>query len=163
MRRRGRVLALLLLWGARLASASTEADAVLGEWVMQDGSALLAVEADGGSYRIRLLSVLEPAFTPADGELRGPRLDVHNPDAALRRRAIEGLVLAEDLAYRSGTWEGGIYDPGSGQSYRCRIRIEGDYLRLHGYVGIALLGRTVYWQRASVYARKVASMLDAAR
>jgi uncharacterized protein (DUF2147 family) len=78
----------------------------------------------------------------------------------LRERALEGVLLARRLAYAEGGWNGRIYDPGSGNSYRCRIERSNDFLRVHGYVGVSLLGRTVYWQRAQRYRTKVDRMLD---
>ena len=39
-------------------------------------------------------------------------------------------------------------DPGSGSTYTCNIALDGDdRLRLRGYVGIPLLGRTTTWTR----------------
>jgi uncharacterized protein (DUF2147 family) len=140
-------------------TAGSAADAILGEWVMQDGSARLAVEPDERGYRVRIVALLEPRFVPSDAQPPGPRHDLHNPDVALRARPLEGILLARGLAYADGGWNGRIYDPGSGNSYRCRIEQSGDFLRVHGYVGVALLGRTVYWQRADRYRDKVERML----
>jgi uncharacterized protein (DUF2147 family) len=44
----------------------------------------------------------------------------------------------------NGTWaSGSIYDPATGNTYTCHLTLDGDdRLRLRGYVGIPLLGRT---------------------
>jgi uncharacterized protein (DUF2147 family) len=152
-------LAFALALSSRAGAAEPGADAILGHWVMQDGSALLEVERDGSGYRVQIVALLEPDFTPADGELAGRRRDLHNPKSELRERRLEGLTLARRLIYANSGWDGRIYDPGSGNHYSCRFSLEGEYLRVHGYLGVALLGRTVYWQRADRFAGKVQRML----
>jgi uncharacterized protein (DUF2147 family) len=46
--------------------------------------------------------------------------------------------------YRGGT----IYDPKSGKTYRCKAALDGaDAVRLRGFVGVSLFGRTTRWER----------------
>jgi uncharacterized protein (DUF2147 family) len=76
--------------------------------------------------------------------------DRHNPDPGLRRRKVTGLEILHGLMPQGeGTWVGGsIYDPASGNSYTCRLTLDGDNrLWLRGYLGIPLLGRTTTWTR----------------
>jgi uncharacterized protein (DUF2147 family) len=59
-------------------------------------------------------------------------------------------VILDDLRYAGdGKWTAGrIYDPNSGHSYHCSVELEGnDRLKLHGYIGIPLLGRNETWTR----------------
>ena len=60
--------------------------------------------------------------------------------------AISGTWLSGD---GDGAWSGGfIYDPNSGKTYRGKIKLtDPDTLRLRGYIGISLLGRTEVWKR----------------
>ncbi|MFZ5907440.1 MAG: DUF2147 domain-containing protein [Nitrospirota bacterium] len=45
-------------------------------------------------------------------------------------------------------WEGGkIYDPQNGKTYSCKIKLEGQKLRVRGFIGFSLLGRTAVWTR----------------
>jgi uncharacterized protein (DUF2147 family) len=46
-------------------------------------------------------------------------------------------------------WTGGaIYDPASGNTYHCTLSLDGENrLRLRGYVGVPLFGRTTTWIR----------------
>jgi uncharacterized protein (DUF2147 family) len=74
-----------------------------------------------------------------------------NPEPSRRGRNILGLVILRDLrSDQDGNWSGGrIYDPESGKTYRCEASLDGpDRVRIRGFVGIALLGRTEIWQRA---------------
>ena len=76
--------------------------------------------------------------------------DRNNPEPALRQRPVVGLEILHGLTPGAdGTWtDGRIYDPGSGSTYTCNIVLDGDdRLRLRGYIGIPLLGRTTTWTR----------------
>ena len=89
--------------------------------------------------------------SPDDPENRNPsRLDAENPDPALRSRPLRGLVIMTGFRYEGdGEWTGGrIYDPNSGNTYKGTIRVvDSITLKLRGYVGISLLGRTDTWTR----------------
>ena len=70
----------------------------------------------------------------------------------MREREVVGLEILRDLRPEPGPvgrWSGGrIYDPGSGRTYRAALSMDGpDRLRLRGYLGIRLLGRTATWIR----------------
>tara|TARA_B100000242_G_C42995700_1_gene462408 strand:+ start:80 stop:502 length:423 start_codon:yes stop_codon:yes gene_type:complete len=63
--------------------------------------------------------------------------------------AIEGMVIVEGLELNGKTWEEGtILDPKSGKTYSCYITFENDNtLKVRGYIGFSLLGRTQKWIR----------------
>jgi uncharacterized protein (DUF2147 family) len=47
-------------------------------------------------------------------------------------------------------WEDGtIYDPKNGKTYSCYIRYAEypNLLKIRGYIGVSLLGRTTYWTK----------------
>ncbi len=84
------------------------------------------------------------------------RLDEKNPDPALRSRLLVGTVILRGFTWQGeNDWSGGrIYDPDSGHEYRSYMRLDDDgkdmhTLRLRGFVGISLLGRTEKWVRAA--------------
>ena len=77
-------------------------------------------------------------------------LDLNNPDPALRRQKLCGLVFMKDFVPQPpDTWEdGAVYDPDSGNTYHATLRIQADgSLDLHGYIGIPLFGRSEIWSR----------------
>ncbi|MBC7867421.1 MAG: DUF2147 domain-containing protein [Gloeobacteraceae cyanobacterium ES-bin-316] len=44
---------------------------------------------------------------------------------------------------------GKIYDPSSGKTYSCTMKIEGlNTLEIRGYIGISLFGKTELWTRS---------------
>ena len=56
----------------------------------------------------------------------------------------------QGFRYANGAWKGGrTYDPENGKTYRSSMKLGGDgSLRVRGYIGIPLLGRTEIWVRA---------------
>ena len=68
----------------------------------------------------------------------------------LKDRSLVGLRIIRDLTKNGDQWSGGvIVDPNSGKAYRCSIAVTdgGKKLRVRGFVGFSLLGRTEYWLR----------------
>ena len=78
------------------------------------------------------------------------KLDKNNPEPALRSRPLLGMDLIAGFA-RTGKrkWEDGtIYDPRDGKTYKCVMKLQRDgTLKVRGYLGIPLLGKTVEWTR----------------
>lgn len=66
-----------------------------------------------------------------------------------KNKPILGMVIISDLKkdgkeYNSGT----ILDPTNGKVYKCYIELDSpDKLKLRGFIGFSLLGRTQYWTR----------------
>jgi uncharacterized protein (DUF2147 family) len=79
-----------------------------------------------------------------------PKRDQHNPDAALRDRLLCGLtILSGFRQVEDGTWSAGrIYNPNDGRTFSSTIHQEPDgSLKIRGYVGIAMFGKTAVWVR----------------
>lgn len=70
-------------------------------------------------------------------------------DGDKKDKPIKGMVILEGAKKEGSSWEGGrILDPTKGKVYKCTLSLENkDKLKLRGYVGISLLGRTQYWER----------------
>lgn len=113
---------------------------VLGNWLTEpkDGIIQISTAADG-TLQGRIVGGNAPG-----------KLDKENPDAAKRALPLRGQVIMSSLKYDGdGKWSGGsIYDPNSGSSYRCKIELNSDgSLKVRGFVGIALLGKSQRWTR----------------
>ncbi len=77
-----------------------------------------------------------PRCTPCTGEQKG--------------RPVIGLQILSDLQKDGDAWSGGtILDPESGKVYKCLLSLEdgGEKLKVRGFIGLSLLGRTQYWLR----------------
>ena len=64
-------------------------------------------------------------------------------------KPIIGLVIIKNLIEDDGEYnDGTILDPNNGKSYKCYLELIGNNkLKLRGYIGFSILGRTQYWQR----------------
>ena len=72
-------------------------------------------------------------------------------EGELHNKRIIGMTILRDLVEDGDEWsDGTILDPGNGETYRCYIELleGGQKLKLRGYIGFALLGRTQYWLKA---------------
>ena len=160
------ICAAVLVLGFSFSCRAAPGNEIAGYWVMPDGSALIEIYLVSEGIEARIAAIREHQYTAADDKqmVRGnPRLDIHNPDPDLRQRPLPGMVIASNLRHENGRWRGGrIYDPDSGKSYRCELELDaGGFLRVRGYLGISLLGRTMYWQRAEDFRQRITAMLAA--
>ncbi|MGE5626030.1 MAG: DUF2147 domain-containing protein [Bacillota bacterium] len=150
-----RTLGFLLLLPLLLISApaqADDADGVLGQWLTADGKARVEVVKDGDSYDGKIVWLKEPVYPADDKKGMGgeTKIDRENPDKTLQNRPILGLPLIQGFKYDGGNvWvDGSIYDPESGKTYSCKMTLMMDgRLKVRGYVGISLFGRTEIWTR----------------
>ena len=128
------------------------AESVLGKWITGGGKSVVEIAASpDGSLSGRIVSLKEPLYVdPKKGPVGTPKVDHHNPDPSLRSRFVLGLKILDGFtATGEGLWEKGtIYDPESGKTYQCRMKLTAkDRLEVRGFIGISLLGRTTVWTR----------------
>lgn len=66
-------------------------------------------------------------------------------------KPIMGMVIVDGLKKDGNEWSGGkILDPKNGKKYKCYITLENENkLKVRGYIGFSLLGRTQYWHRVT--------------
>ncbi|MEP6712300.1 MAG: DUF2147 domain-containing protein [Ferruginibacter sp.] len=77
-----------------------------------------------------------------------PKKDVENPDKNLRQRDLLGVNLLTNFTCDNGEYSGGqVYDPANGKTYSCKISFAGTNLKVRGYIGISLFGRTEIFER----------------
>ena len=80
--------------------------------------------------------------------LASPRKDINNPVKSLQNRDVLGLEMLTGFSYDDGTYSGGdIYDPETGKTYSCKMSLQGNKLKVRGYIGISLFGRTEYFEK----------------
>ena len=113
---------------------------ILGNWLTESKDGIIQISAaSGGIYEGRIVGGNHPG-----------RLDEKNPDATLRSKPLRGEIILRNLRYDGdGKWSGGaIYEPDTGRSYKCLVQlIAPDSLKVHGYIGISLLGKSQIWTR----------------
>jgi uncharacterized protein (DUF2147 family) len=76
------------------------------------------------------------------------RKDSKNPDETLRNREVLGIELLTGFYFNDNTYtDGKIYDPESGKTYDCKMTLTDKILKVRGYIGISLLGRTEIFEK----------------
>jgi uncharacterized protein (DUF2147 family) len=139
-----RVMWMLLCAGAMAASALAD-DApsrVLGNWLTEPKDGIIQIsQASDGSLQGKIVGGDSPG-----------KVDSNNPDPAKRNLVLRGQVIMQGFKYDgAGKWSGGtIYDPKGGSTYKCKIELRDDgTLKVRGYIGFSLLGKTQVWTRYS--------------
>jgi uncharacterized protein (DUF2147 family) len=130
-----RSISLLLVLHALIRPAHAAED-VFGRWATPGVSAVveLAPCGDGAT----LCGTIRWLWDGLDERGR-PRLDAQNADTSLRTRPLVGLTILSGLkADLAGGWQGRIYNPEDGQTYRATVKRRGtDTLVVEGCVLIA--------------------------
>jgi uncharacterized protein (DUF2147 family) len=135
----------LLLASASLpvASKADQASPPVGLWKAEDGQ-IEIFEVDGKLNG--KIAALSKEYTTDGIE----KTDLSNPDPTKKNRPLIGLVFMTGFTPEgSGRWDHGtIYDPKTGNTYASFLEYSGgDTLKLRGYIGISLIGRTAVWTK----------------
>ena len=123
---------------ARAAEAAQQQ--ILGRWLTEPRNGVIEISAaPEGTLQGTIIGGDSPN-----------RIDTKNPDPAKRSERLLGQLIVKQMKYDgSGHWSGGtIYDPDSGRTYNCRFELLAlDRLKVRGFIGVSLLGRTQTWTR----------------
>ncbi len=137
-------LAVLLLC-LQAAAFAQKADDIIGKWLNPTGEGQIQIYKKGSQYFGKLAWMK----APNDEATGKPRTDIHNPDAALHQRPLLGLELLKSFVHDGDDVyeDGSIYDPKNGKTYSCKMTLKGNKLKIRGYIGISLIGRTEVFTR----------------
>ena len=130
-------------------SALAQAATPVGRWTTIDDEtkkpkSVIAIYEENG----KLFGKIEKLYREPS-EDQNPVCD--KCEGALKNQPILGMVIMKDLKKDDDEWTGGtILDPANGKTYKCKIAVEdgGKKLKVRGYIGMALLGRTQHWVKA---------------
>jgi len=118
---------------------------VLEKWKSIDdetGKALGIVEIyeENGKIYGKIIDILIP---------KDRNKTCQNCEGEDKGKPILGLTVIKGLKKDGDEYNGGhILDPKHGKLYKCYLNLENeDKLKIRGYVGISLFGRTQYWHR----------------
>ena len=137
--------ALLLAFAHLTAAAET---APVGTWKTIDDEthkprALVTVEEHGGVLSGRIVQLFrEPGEDPHPLCVDCPG-ERHN-------QPVLGMTILWNFHQDGDAWTGGeVLDPEEGRIYRANLRLRDDGARLevHGYIGVALFGRSQVWEK----------------
>jgi uncharacterized protein (DUF2147 family) len=126
-------------------SGANESEKILGIWQTGTGKGRIQITKYGDKYGGKIVWLKEP--TDANGKMK---LDSKNPDELKKKNTIIGLTNLLGFTYEGhGKYENGIiYDPENGKTYKCIMTLDGETtLKVRGYIGFSLIGRTDVWTR----------------
>ena len=127
-------------------STAINAQTIFGKWNSKNDdtgeidSVIEIYEKNGKAYA-KVVKVMDPDRQDVVCDLcEGDKKD----QKILGMNNLDGLEKDDD------EWSGGtIVDPRNGKVYKCYIKLENaNKLKIRGYIGFALLGKTKYWERA---------------
>jgi uncharacterized protein (DUF2147 family) len=136
-----RILTLLFVFFITL---STFAQGITGQWETFDDEtnekkALIEIYAANDKYFAKIV----------ESYVKGSSGKCEKCQGAKKNKPIQGLVIIENLEKDDDEYTGGIIlDPENGKTYKCYVELlEKNKLKVRGYLGFSLLGRTQYWRR----------------
>lgn len=142
-------LLFLILLPAKTLQAQSEG--CLGYWKTIDDEtnkarAIVQIYKQQGKYHGKIVKLFrEPDEDP------DPYCDKCDEDDSRYNQRVLGMVILTDLAWDAddNEWDDGeILDPDNGSVYDCYLALESrDKLKVRGFLGLSLLGRTQYWYR----------------
>lgn len=145
MRKNTLILALLVFaFSSTFSYAQSKTDDVVGLWLTHNKDGKIEVYKKGDKYFGKVRWGV--TIYDKDGNLTK---DVKNPDKSLREQTILGLNVLKNFTFDGkGTWEGGsVYDPTTGKTYKCLLKVKNGKLHVTGYVGFSWIGKTVVWSK----------------
>ena len=118
------------------AAMSGWAQGIMGKWITEAGDAQVEIYQQGDKINGKIVWLQQGPETK----------DKHNPDNKLKERELMGVNILSGLSKSKDKWEGGkIYNPKNGKTYKCTIWLEGNNLKVRGYLGIFYETQT--WKR----------------
>lgn len=148
MKRKLFLIVLLIAFLAQGAWSQSKSDEIVGYWLTRGKNpAKIQIYKSGDRYHGKIVWLTEAT------ENGQPKLDKKNPSIAKRTQSILGLPILSSFKFDGDDeWdEGKIYDPESGKTYSCYLALKDkNTLKLRGYIGVSLLGRTEYWRRTTL-------------
>ena len=138
---------IIAIAAALLAAPSARAQGAgepTGVWLTQAGDARVKVSKCGGGICGVIVGLKDP-IDPATGK---PQVDDKNPNPALKKRPMIGLLLFSGMQPTApNKWSGQIYNADDGGTYASSVTMtSADSLRVEGCIGALCGGET--WTRA---------------
>jgi len=137
------ILYSLVLFAITIFQAQSQS--VIGKWKTIDDvtgkpKSIVEIYEKSGKIYGKVIEILEEqnkkrTCTECSG-------DDHN-------KPVLGLMIIKGLTKEGNEYSNGkILDPKTGKLYKCFITLEDkDKLKVRGYIGISIIGRTQYWHR----------------
>ncbi len=113
-----------------------------GVWLTPEGKSRVQISSCGEALCGKIIALKEP--TTPDGK---PKLDAKNQDAGQRSRPLIGLPLLSGMKPNGEQWQGSIYNPEDGKTYKAKMMLDGAS-RLNVSGCVTVFCKTQNWTRA---------------
>ena len=125
--------------------SNVQCQTVIGKWKTIDdetgqAKSIVEVYEKGGKIYGKVVEILRTEH----------KKDVCSKcEGADKNKPILGMIIISGLQKDGVEYNGGtVLDPQNGKKYKCYITLESpDKLKLRGYIGLSIMGRTQYWTR----------------
>lgn len=111
-----RVVSIIL--ALAMAPPAGAAAPITGKWFTVGNRSIVDIAPCGAMLCGKLARILVP--------VKGTGNDTNNPDAAMHNRPLIGLNILSNFKDAGKQWEGRIYDPEHGKTYRSIVFRNGD-------------------------------------
>ena len=137
---------ILLLWSGMLMGAGS----IVGDWKTIDD------ETGKTKSIVRITKTADDEFEGQVIEIlhsdRGPNPKCDKCPGEFKGKPVKGLVILWGLKEdKENQYKGGeILDPTKGKIYKAKVELlENGKLKVRGFIGFALIGRSQFWEPAS--------------
>jgi uncharacterized protein (DUF2147 family) len=133
---------------AEVGAQDSSANSPVGRWKTVDDvtgkpKSVVLIWEESGKLFGRVQNLVDP--DPGD-----PNPTCDGCEGDQKGQPVIGLRILWDLQKDGDGWSGGtILDPATGKTYKCLLSVEdgGTKLKVRGFIGLSVLGRTQYWLR----------------
>jgi uncharacterized protein (DUF2147 family) len=104
-------LVFTIVGATMLPAPALAADSIQGKWYTSGKRAIVTIAPCGKKLCGKLTRFIEKRKD-------GVTTDLNNPEPAMRKRKLVGLAILTGFVPEGEKWNGSIYDPESGKTYR---------------------------------------------
>ena len=117
-----------------IAQPAFAASPIAGKWLTTEKDSIVEIAPCGPALCGKIIRILKP-------NPKGPTIDSNNPNPALRNRPIQNMQILSDYVDKGKRWQGSIYDPRRGKSYKSYVtRLPNGTLKVEGCIAFLCEG-----------------------
>ncbi|MAJ98950.1 MAG: DUF2147 domain-containing protein [Flavobacteriales bacterium TMED288] len=126
---------------------SQNSNDIIGIWLNEEKNAKIEIYKSENLFFGKMIWLKEPK--DINGEFK---TDKNNPNKNLRNKKLLGLKILSNLMWNDKEKEwinGSIYNARDGKTYKLFANLSEQKLKLRGYIGFSLFGKTTIWTKSN--------------
>ena len=127
---------------------SQNSNDIIGIWLNEEKDAKIEIYKSENLFFGKLIWLKEPK------DINGKfKTDKNNPNKNLRNEKLLGLKILSNLMWNNKEKEwinGSIYNARDGKTYQVFANLSEKKLKLRGYIGFSLFGKTTIWTKSNL-------------